>query len=289
MKPQIIKLSDAEYFARSEMSKHSLDEFAKNPYAFFERRKAGIHADEDTDALRIGRVVHTAVLEPFRFAHEYVLQPEHIKIRRGKDWDAFKFENEGREIIKADESFLAKGIAAAIEKNETARKLINACVVRESAIIWRESKDDDYEIPMRAKVDFMSPNLAVLGDLKTTTDASPEAFMKDCDTFGYDIQAAVYISAARALGRDPKCFAFLVVEKTYPFTTAIYTFDADSDFVLAGDLEYRRRLKAYADYSRGSFEGKELFCGWKEHNLSLPPWSKRLANLKDNLISQVQE
>lgn len=284
MHAHILKLSDADYFARSEMSKHTLDDFIKNPFAFFERRKNGIVDDSDTDARRFGRLVHAAILEPRAVSASYAVQPADIKRRAGTAWEAFRAENEGKEIVKADEFSLALGLADAVVKSDEAAKVLTLCTEREFSVIWEETSNGT-KVPMRAKVDFASDSFSVIGDLKTTSDASPDAFMKDCDAYGYDIQAAIYLSALRAAGHTPKCFAFVVVEKDFPFTTAIYTFDADSDFVLAGDLEFRSRLSAYVAYSAQDAAGLAQ-KGWQEHNLPLPPWSKRLKNLQESIINQ---
>lgn len=280
---QILKLSDAEYFSRLEMSKHSLDDFAKNPHAFFAKKSAGITDDSDTPALALGRAVHASVLERPVYEAEYVSMPDTIKVRRGKEWESFKESNKDKQIISRDDLEIVEGVTVSVSEHRNAKQILDMCKHREFAVIWEEPTSDNGVVPMRAKIDFGNANYSIIGDLKTTQDASPEAFSKDSDAFGYDIQAAVYISAMQACGHKPKLFVFIVVEKTFPYTVSTYTFDVDSDFVQAGLLEYRKRLKSYSEYINGTVA---VPSGWSEHNIQLPPWSKRAKALVDSLSIQ---
>lgn len=264
---------EAEYHALPRLSKHALDDFAKCPYAFF-RRKAEpdkAPAPEQTDAFDIGTLVHAAVLEPERFGAEFVALPADIKTRRGKAYDAFVAENAGKTVVKGEHRDLAVEISAALSACPPAARVLNLCPRREVSLLWSEPAS-----PMKARVDFMSPSGVVIGDLKTANDASPDAFVKAADAFGYDIQAATYLRAARALGMSPELFVFIVVEKTFPFTAGVYAFDADCDFVRAGENALLSRLAAYGEYQANPKKAIEPFA-WEAKNLSLPPWSKRAS------------
>ena len=264
-------IPEAEYRALPRLSKHELDDFAKCPYAFFRRKlepdKAP--APEQTDAFDIGTLVHAAVLEPARFDAEFVALPADIKTRRGKAYDAFVAENAGKTVVKGEHRDLAVELGAALAACPPAARVLDLCSRREVSLLWEEPA-----AAMKARVDFMSKNGAVLGDLKTAQDSSPEAFSKTADAFGYDIQAATYLRAARALGMDPAMFVFIVVEKAFPFTTGVYIFDADCDFVRAGENALLSRLAAYGEYKANPRKALEPFA-WEARNLSLPAWSAR--------------
>lgn len=271
-----LNIPDKDYFALRRESKHSLDEFLANPYAYFARKEANFSLHEESEVFALGRAIHCAVLEPERFARSYIEQPAEIATRRGKAWDAFKAENEGREILRPGESALVRSIADTVFRHPQAMKLLSACPLREVSMLW-----EDNGVKMKGRADLISSNHVIVGDFKTTSDASPEAFVKDCENYGYDLQAALYIDALRALGKDPKSFVFLLVEKTFPFTCALYTFDADSEFIECGRVENKRRLQAYIEFKRMPAGERKL--GWQEHNLTLPPWSKRAKAYKASL------
>lgn len=268
-------IPEAEYRALPRLSKHELDDFAKCPYAFFRRKlepdKAP--APEQTDAFDIGTLVHAAVLEPERFDAEFVALPADIKTRRGKAYDAFVAENAGKTVVKGEHRDLAVEISAALAACPPAARVLDLCARREVSLLW-----DEPAAAMKARVDFMSKNGTVLGELKTAQDSSPEAFSKTADAFGYDIQAATYLRAARALGMDPAMFVFIVVEKAFPFTTGVYLFDADCDFVRAGENALLSRLAAYGEYQANPAKALEPFA-WEARNLSLPAWSQRAKSL----------
>jgi hypothetical protein len=266
-------LPDAEYRAIKRISKHDTDEFAKNPYAFI-RNLAEPHEEEQTPAMAFGSAVHAAILEPARFTEEYAILPAEITVRRGKAWDAFKEANANKTIIKAEEADMIEGIKASLNANESAQKLLLDTPMsnREVAMLYRLCNVD-----CKSKLDGITDD-GVIWDLKTASDASPEAFMRSCDEYAYDVQAAMYIRAAEACGIHVKHFAFVAIEKTFPFTPGIYTFSRDSDFIRAGEMEILRRLGDISRWKRGDML---IPAGFVEHNLSLPPWSKRLKAFKD--------
>lgn len=280
MKAQIQNITDAEYFASLRMSKHSLDEFSKNPWGFLKARAEGVVKDDDeTGSLLFGGAVHVAVLQPEKVADAIAICPETIKARRGKEWEKFSVENDGKLILKGDEFNKMQAAAESIKASELAYKLIGVSEMRETAIFWTADGFDD--VPLKSKIDAMSVvdgKCDLVIDLKTTKDASPEAFAKSCETYGYHRQAAFYLDAVSALyGKMPDGFVFVVVENEYPFTPAVYTFDWDSEFILAGRAGYLSQLREYHEFSTGE---KVVPTGFAEHNLPLPAWSKDLARLK---------
>lgn len=69
----------------------------------------------------------------------------------------------------------------------------------------------------RAMVDHapIDPRLP-LYDLKTTTDASPEAVVRTINAYGYDVQAAHYLDTWEAATGERRKFRFVFVEKDAP-------------------------------------------------------------------------
>lgn len=280
----VFNLPDKEYHASTRISKHALDEFTASPYAFFARRVAGTHVEEQNEAFDLGTAVHAAILEPTRYAREFVVQPDHIKVRRGNAWIAFQAENEGKTIIKPEHADFVRGAKEALSRNAHATKLLEASPIREATFFW-EHKDFP-GIELKSRIDFASKNGRVIGDLKTAASANPTDFAKACDEYGYDVQAAFYIDAARQCGMHAEMFAFIVVEKTFPFTPWVYTVDADSDFVRAGRLEYRRRLKHFAEVSKMDPATEPL--NFIESGIALPAWSRRLKALREAPAEELQ-
>lgn len=261
-------MTDADYRAVDRVSKHDTDLFSKNPYAWL-RSRENPQPEEPTAAMQFGRAVHAAILQPELYADEYAVLPAEITVKRGKAWEAFRDACVGRTIIKQDEADAIRGIQEALNANEAAQSLIvdTPAEIREVSMFFRLCNVD-----CKSRADGITTD-GVIWDLKTTADASPDSFMRSCDEYGYDVQAAMYIRAAEACGIEVKHFCFVAAEKAFPFTPGIYTFSRDSDFIRAGEMEILHRLGNISRWKRGDIT---IPAGFSEYNLSLPPWSKRL-------------
>lgn len=60
-----------------------------------------------------------------------------------------------------------------------------------------------------------------LYDLKTTTDASPEACVRAVAAYGYDVQAAHYLATWKAATGEDRRFRFVFVEKEAPHEVSV--------------------------------------------------------------------
>jgi hypothetical protein len=104
----------------------------------------------------------------------------------------------------------------------------------------------------KCKPDIRVPSLGLLIDLKTTTDASPEAFKWSAKKFNYHLQAAHYLDVSNSIdGKNYKTFLFVAVEKSSPYN--IYIHEC-SDRVLARGKE----LKEQAVFLLDSYHDKEI-------------------------------
>src|SRR5438128_2539049 len=66
----------------------------------------------DTDALKMGRVTHLAVLEPERFRSLITVWDGGRRV--GKDWDKFCEQNAGRELLTEEEHKLCLALQQAV-------------------------------------------------------------------------------------------------------------------------------------------------------------------------------
>jgi hypothetical protein len=181
----------------------------------------------ETDALRLGRAFHMALLEPDRAASlivcppkfdrrtkdgkataeafEATLTPDHIQV------DAIEREDMGR-------------MRAQIMDNPEARLLLtNARGVNEQSVLWCDKATG---IECKGRIDRLleTRSARIVIDIKTAADASPKRFAADAIKYGYDVQAAHYADAIRTLHADskPVDFVWIVVEKAAPFAVMVY-------------------------------------------------------------------
>lgn len=268
-----LELPDNEYRDINRLSKHDSDDFAKSPYAYQMRKREGVKR-EPSEAMRLGTALHTKVLQPALWDSQYAIIPNAIKRRAGKEWEAFQAENPGKECLKIEQYTQINAMAQALKTHKGCKDVFECTPynLREASLL---STINDVEIKSRA--DIYCPDKNIIVDVKTASDASPDAFMAQASNLGYDVQAAFYIMNAEALNLNVYEFGFYVVETEYPYSVGCYTFSRFSDFILAGECEVKRRLSAYKEYL-DSFDNPEP--GWTERNLGLPAWNKRLQHLQ---------
>jgi exodeoxyribonuclease VIII len=160
--------------------------------------------------------------------------------------------NDGKEIITADEYAQLQGMRDAVMAHPAAAGLLTSVPGRaEVSAYWN---DPITGALCRCRPDFWRAD-GILVDLKTTDDASPDAFAKSLYNWRYHVQHPFYIDGCRQAieqggtgGLDlpqPTHFLFIVVEKKAPHAVAVYKLDQET--VELGAREYRRDLATYAD------------------------------------------
>jgi len=138
---------------------------------------------------------------------DQVLEPWFKKNMHKKMWKSKDWEN----LHKMKEAFY---------KNEICRKLIKSSE-KELTIFW---KDPSTGILLKARPDLFSVQFNCIVDLKSTQDASENAFRRTVKMYEYNFQAAFYLEAAhRTIGKFINDFIFIAIEKTPPYGLALYT------------------------------------------------------------------
>lgn len=227
------------------VSHHDLLNFEISPghYVY-----AKANPSEQTDAMKLGSAVHCALLEPKRFARDYVgLPPDYdgrkkmgIALMEGLLEQGFKKEN----ILKYDEIQAIKGIKDSIFDSRIVRAFFDAADHFEVTLFWQ---DKETGIFCRGRVDLTASKYGAAVDLKSAQKggARTAVFSKDVETRLYYRQAAYYLDGLKALGMDINKFVFLVVEKTGPF--ASNKFELDPELIAIGRAENRTLLNRYAE------------------------------------------
>lgn len=269
---------DAEaYHAHKALSASKLSLLAKSPAHY---RYAEDHPQPSTQAQIIGEAVHKAVLEPSLFAEYYTLSP--LASRRSKAYDQTVADAGGahRVLLKKEyEEIYA--MRSAIQANANAHDLLGGYVgaFREVTLLAQTSYtyEDTGEVvafPLKARLDVWDPAGGVIVDLKTTRDASPEAFSKALYDYGYYRQLAFYRYMAKALIQAvtdevviPDCY-IVAVEKTPPYPVVIYRID---DMALQAGWDECRALleRHHACHRSGVWPGYAT----DEQALTLPQWA----------------
>lgn len=222
----------------------------------------------ETDALRFGKLLHLAVLEPERYAALARPCPKFDKrTKAGKADLAAWAESLTDDCIEVPEAWHGKiqRMSDKVHAHTMAARLL-ARGTRESSFFWT---DPATSVLCKARPDFVSQS-NILVDLKTTTDARIDPFSRAIWEYRYDIQAAHYCAGAAATGlaRSDQ-YAFLVLEKDPPHEVAVYV---ASDTVIGVGTQWRR--DAMAVYARCRSTGVWPGYPQRAEIIGLPPWAK---------------
>ena len=112
---------------------------------------------------------------------------------------------------------------------------------------------------------------------RTAATADPDEWKRDAGRFGYHQQAAHYIDGVHAATGQELPFAFVVVEKTYPFLVSWIEFDPDMlDEDGRSDVDRGRALNALALARMAECERTGVWPGYPTSSrISLTPWQAR--------------
>ena len=175
---------------------------------------------ESSDALEFGIKLHTAVLEPDEFEHNFMVAQECTAIKKS---DKKKCTNAGVMIAASDGEWKCgvhskgqhwhKGYANvetidpadrdkclfmrdSILKNPAARDVMLA----EDAIKEMSGEVElESGIVLRIRPDVRVRSMGIIPDLKSTKDVRHDPFVKQCVNLGYHISAAMYRDVAEMI------------------------------------------------------------------------------------------
>lgn len=236
-------------------------------------RYAFLHpsATKTTD---LGSAIHAVLLEPDQLEARFAVRPPGIDRRTnvGKAaWAAFEAESAGKTILPDRDAWdTLEGIRGSLVDHPLAYELITAPGHTEVSAVWNFD-----ETLCKGRMDRIVEHAGWtwVVDVKSTEDASPGAFARSCVNYGYYLQAAFYLDGLDTLAARDRRFAIVAVEKSPPYSIAIY--EPDVVFVESGRDEYHRHLKAWRHCTETG-----LWPGYPNgiETLTAPAWfEKRLA------------
>jgi exodeoxyribonuclease VIII len=268
-------LPNADYHAGPGLSVSGAKRLLKSPWHY---RALALPHDAPpkapTPAMVNGTLVHCALLEPGEFHARYVVGPDVDK--RAKEWKAFIAAAGDREVITPLQHDAAMRQADALRAvPQVAELLATAGGKSERSIWWR----DQLGLLRKCRPDFLAPVAhgkgAVLLDVKTASDASPEGFAKACANFHYHMQDPWYCEGvSAALGVEVHGMVFAVVESEFPHACAAYML-SDESRALGRELN-ARALSVYAScIASGKWPGYPQDI----QVIDLPRWAFSAAQL----------
>lgn len=221
-----------EEYARVNAVRHGdLKGMAISP-KFYRHRKD--NPEPDKAAYRLGRIIHTATLEPHLFSREYVLA-QHAGMKKGPGKD------------KVDELFRAgAGAAAALHADPVAGPLL-AAGHREGTVVWI---DEPTGLKCKARLDTAFLTAAGhLADLKSSSRGIDQrAFGRSAFNLAYHRQLSYYADGAAAVFGVRPPVRIIAVEAEAPHDVVVY--EVDQQTLDMGRAAYQELLVKVAACER---------------------------------------
>lgn len=197
-------------YKRNYLSFSALKSFGKSANHYIQY----VTKPVDNVHMAFGRAVHTYVLEGSREYHAlYATSPKDIDRRTKAGKEAFsKFtESVGdRQVVSHTDYELIRKLHYSVFAEPTASGLLDGAVD-----IEKLGEGMISDVPFKGYADAVGEGW--VADLKTTQDASPAAFQRECHNNMYHLQAAIY---RRLFSVDR--FYWICVEKKAPYNVCVY-------------------------------------------------------------------
>lgn len=239
-------VSFADYAAWAAVNRSRLDAGLKSMAHL--RHALESPAEEETPALTFGRRFHSALLEPESW-RPVPLPKVDRRTREGKELyaaaEARAIETRGEVVSEADLA-LIDAMCAAVRAHPNAGALVRHRHQTEVGIVW---VDEASGLTCKARADaLLELDPPILLDIKTTTNARPDAFNVSVAKYGYHRQAAMLVDGYRAVTGKSAAAVFLPIEKEPPHGIAVLSMTAAAMDV--GRMEYRALLMQLAECRR---------------------------------------
>ena len=197
------------YLGQEALSCSLLKVILKSPKQYVDLIENG---QKETQALRDGKLLHMAVLEPEKFEDLVVVD---VKSKNTKTYKE-AVEEHGT-VYTTPEIENAIHLANALKENEKVANILDGGSFEVPNIAMVEG------IPFRAKADIIKGKAII--DVKTTMDI--KKFKYSAYKFSYDLQAYLYLQ----LFPEAKEFTFLCIDKS---TKDIAVFECSDEFLESG-------------------------------------------------------
>lgn len=272
-----------DYAQIDAVNQSTLKEILKSPRHYVHRLE---NPKASTDPMRIGTLTHTAVLEPARIAAEYAVWEDvdadtgKTRARRGKEWDAFQAQHEGKILVRASDVTDAMAMRDAVAMDPMARHYLRSGKgTNETTIVWAEPTTKTLCKSRIDRCTVLNGQHYVV-DLKGCSDLDPRVFARNCANLGYHLQAAFYSDAYEITYGVRPVYMIVAVEMKAPHDIVVYQLsDADLD---KGRKLYREALTLRAEcLAAKSWPGIGLGM---VQPLTLPDWAAGSDNDDVNLI-----
>jgi hypothetical protein len=261
-----------EYHALDRISASGVPHILRSPDHYRHWRQSPA---EPTEAMLLGTIIHMGVLEPKRFAEKLWVWEKPDGRAKADEKKAREEEHTaariaGNLVVERETYKAAVQVVYAIQAHPAAAALLKHANT-EVTMLWHEV---NHGIGCKARLDAVNmagPYKGIIVDVKSTRDASREAFRRSMAQHFYHAQAAMYWRAHEScLHASPQGFAWICAETDPPYGVAVYVIDTPSLMKGQADLE-----RAMGIYARAVHTNRWPGYPLDVQPLGLPRWALR--------------
>jgi exodeoxyribonuclease VIII len=252
-------LSSPEFRLSFSTAKNLLESPAKFQWEI--TNKLMYEPDEPTEAMRLGTLIHTLVLEPHEFGTKFVISPEFGRTKAELEAKAEFFKaNDGKIVIKDKEVDKAERCIKYIPDN--VMDIINAG--KTEFVIQQPIAN----LPFKGIIDCYTDRVI---EVKTTSESSADKLIASFFNLKYPMQAAIYgVLAKKEFQLDyyPNT-TYLIIQTVAPYRS--YFVPADKDYHLYGQKLLDKALSIFNMAKREGLWDN----GWAIDSIGLPAWAQK--------------
>lgn len=208
------------YLGKQALSCSLLKVVLQSPKKYLDLIENG---QKETQALRDGKLLHMAVLEPHKFKELNIVD---VKSKNTKAYKEAVVEL--GTVYTTPEIENAENLALCLNGNIEVREMLDNAEFEVPAISMIEG------IPFRGKADILKGKDII--DVKTTTEI--KKFKYSAYKYGYDLQAYLYLK----LFPDAENFKFLCIDKA---TNDIALFECSEEFLESGREKLEKGIEDF--------------------------------------------
>lgn len=205
------RLTDKEYFSFKGLSKSQIKKWNdNNPMAFWRSCVFNPNRVDEgvTDALVNGRLAHTLLLEPNKFAQEYKVIPDGkgFSSRKTKAFqEAIANEKSGKDLVLQSEFDNWTNRIKTLLSYDLVRNILKGIAI-EKPVIW-----EDNGLVLKAKLDAVKNTEQGIVLIEYKTTSTIEKNVKGIDIGGYVYDVGMQCKAIEALyGQTPVKMVFII-------------------------------------------------------------------------------
>lgn len=219
---------------KSAVGSSSLVLMLKSPKAFYQGHFLG-KKKEETNDMRLGRIIHMALLEGEKFRSRYRVEPvfqgytqkgeltTNPNAKEVKEKKAAWYADlpPGTVVVTEEELEQITGMIESVSEHEQGRHVFTGGIP-ERAGFYRDPRTG---IKMKIMPDFLGSDLFMVTDYKTAVSCEQRTFgAKAFGELRYDLRIWMYAYGVSLIEKKPmpENLFFMVTEKVWPYESAVF-------------------------------------------------------------------